>query len=91
MRWKALAEIYKMHSFALFSWDPSGEEIYENKLFKLDFCLKIVEICQTLPNFIELNFVKISLELVDFRADFYRNFTKSCRIKKEFSDICGKL
>ena len=22
MRWKALAEIYKMHSFAPFSWDP---------------------------------------------------------------------
>ena len=24
MRWKALAEIYTMHSFAPFSWDPSG-------------------------------------------------------------------
>ena len=24
MRWKALAEIYKVHSFAPFSWDPSG-------------------------------------------------------------------
>ena len=23
-RWKALAEIYTMHSFAPFSWDPSG-------------------------------------------------------------------
>ena len=23
-RWKALVEIYKMHSFAPFSWDPSG-------------------------------------------------------------------
>ena len=22
LRWKALAEIYKMHSFAPFSWDP---------------------------------------------------------------------
>ena len=24
MRWKTLAEIYTMHSFAPFSWDPSG-------------------------------------------------------------------
>ena len=24
IRWKALAEIYRMHSFAPFSWDPSG-------------------------------------------------------------------
>ena len=32
--WKALAEIYKMHSFTPFSWDPSGctvlESIIEN-------------------------------------------------------------
>ena len=43
-------------------------------------------------------FVNISLEFVDFRADFSRNFTKSCRINKnlteidfKLSDICGKL
>ena len=28
-----------------------------------------------------MKFVKCSLEFVDFRADVYRNFTKSCRIK----------
>ena len=27
-------------------------------------------------------FVNISLEFVDFRADFYRNFKKFCRINK---------
>ena len=31
MRWKALVEIYTMHSFAPFSWNPSGLKIYENK------------------------------------------------------------
>ena len=36
MHWKALAEIYTMHSYAPFPWDPSrgirlGEEMYENK------------------------------------------------------------
>ena len=44
MPWKALAEIYTMHSFAPFSWDRSreirlGEEIYEN--LNAIFCLKI--------------------------------------------------
>ena len=29
-----------------------------------------------------MKFVKCSLEFVDFRADVYRNFTKSCRINK---------
>ena len=33
-RWKALAEIYTMHSFAPFSWDPSLSSI---------FCLKIAK------------------------------------------------
>ena len=28
-------------------------------------------------------FVKLSLEFVDFHADLYRNFMKSCRIKKK--------
>ena len=32
-------------------------------------------------------FIKISLELVDFRADFYRNFTKSCRINKNYHQV----
>ena len=69
MRWKALAEIYKIHSFAPFS--------------KLIFCLKIAKnVANCLPNFAK--FVKISLEFVDFRADFYRNFTKSCRINKNY-------
>ena len=78
MRWKALAEIYKMHSFAPLSTKVSSM-----------FCLTIANIfCQFydfLPNFAKL-FVKISLEFVNFRADFYRNFAKSCRIKK-ISDI----
>ena len=30
------------------------------------------------------NFVKSSLEFVDFRADFYWSFTKSCRINKNY-------
>ena len=60
-RWKALAEIYKMHSFAPFSWNLSSM-----------FCLKIAKKMQSLPNV--TRFVKISLEFVDFRADFYRNF-----------------
>ena len=39
MRWKALAEIYTMHSFVPFSWDPSrgirlGEKIYEKKTLR---------------------------------------------------------
>ena len=33
-------------------------------------------------NFAKL--VKISLEFVDFRADFCQNFTKSCRINKNY-------
>ena len=28
MRWKTLAEIYKMHSFALFLWDPFSKLIF---------------------------------------------------------------
>ena len=74
MRLKALAEIYKMHSFAPF-W---------NRIRSLSsiFCLKIAKnvalFCQI------AKFVKISLEFVDFRADFYRNFTKSCRINKNY-------
>ena len=28
--------------------------------------------------------VKKSLEFVNFRADFYRNFTRSCRINKNY-------
>ena len=43
MRWKALAEIYTMHSFAPF--------------WKLNFCLKIAEIFALfLPNLFLLNF-----------------------------------
>ena len=72
MRWKALDEIYKMHSFAPFSWDPSLSSI---------FCLKIAKnVANFLPTVAK--FVNMLLEFVDFRADFYRNFTKSCRIKK---------
>ena len=29
-------------------------------------------------------FCEISLEFIDFRADFYRNFTKSCRTNKKY-------
>ena len=55
MRWKALAKIYKMYSFAPFS--------------KLILPLKIAkQFAIFLPNFAK--FVKISLEFVDFRADF---------------------
>ena len=39
-------------------------------------------------------FLKISLEFVDFRADFYGNFTKSCRINKNyqiFAEIWEKM
>ena len=35
--------------------------------------------------------VKILLEFIDFRADFYRDFTKSCRINKNYqtsAEIC---
>ena len=67
MRWKALAEIYKMHSFAPFS--------------KLIF-LKSLKNCHFFAQFAK--FTKFSLEFVDFRADFYRNFTKSCRILKNY-------
>ena len=70
MRWKALAEIYKMRSFAPFS-----------KL--IFFCLKIAKnVANSWQIFAE--FVKISLEFVDFRADFYQNFTKSCGINKKY-------
>ena len=85
MRWKALAEIYKMHSSVPFSWDPFSKLnfLFENRFKQLPFFL---------PNFAE--FVKISLEFVDFRADFYRNFTKSCRINKNyqiFAENCENL
>ena len=47
MRWKALAEIYKMHSFAAFSWDPSGwaplsklNFLFENRFTKCRLCSK---------------------------------------------------
>ena len=61
-----------MHSFAPFSWDPFS---------KLNFCLKIAKnVANFMPN--SANFVKISLEFVDFRADFDRNFTKSCRTSR---------
>ena len=43
MRWKALAEIYKMHSFAPFSWNPSLSSM---------FCLKIAKnVANLLLNF----------------------------------------
>ena len=73
MRWKALAEIDKMHSLAPFS--------------KLVFYLKIAfKNCHVFFQTIA-EFVKISLEFVDFRADFYRNFTKSCRINKNYQIV----
>ena len=81
MRWKALAEIYTMHSFAPFS--------------KLNFFVSTS--LEFLPFFAKLTFtkfVKISLEFVDFRADFYRKFTKSCRINKNyqmFAENCENL
>ena len=60
---------------------------------KLNFRLKIAKkIANFLPNFVKV--VKISLEFVDFRADFYRNFTKSCRINKNyqiFAENCENL
>ena len=53
------------------------------KMKSLFFCMKIAKrfafFCQFLLN---LKFVKMSLEFVHFRADFYLNFTKSCRINK---------
>ena len=63
MRWKALAKIYKMHSFAPFSWDLSS-------IFYLKIAKKFANF---FTNVAKLNFVKNSLEFVDFRADFYRN------------------
>ena len=55
--------------------------------------LKISEkIANFLPNFARFN--KFSLEFVDFRADFYRNFTKSCRLNKNyqiFAENCEAL
>ena len=64
MRWKAVAEIYKMHSFAPFS--------------KLILLLKIVDILPFFKTKFA-KFVNILLEFIDLRADFYRNFTKSSR------------
>ena len=61
MRLEALAEIYTMHSFAPFS--------------KLTFLFKNhLKIAFFLPNVAKI--VKNSLEFVDSRADFCRNFTK---------------
>ena len=55
------------------------------------FCLKIdkniLPIC--LPNFAKC--VKNSLEIVDFRADVYRNFTKSCRISKNYQILADNF
>ncbi len=59
MRLKALAEIYTMHSFAPFSWDPFSQ---------LNFLFENRE--KFLPNLAK--FVKISVECVDDRADFHR-------------------
>ena len=79
MPWKALAEIYTMHPFSPFSWDPSGSQ-------SSMFYLKIAKMfANSLPKFAK--FVKISLEFVDFRAELYRNFTKSCRINEKDLDV----
>ena len=43
-----------------------------------------------LQNFAKLA-VKISLEFVDVRADFYRNFMKSCKINKNYQIFEEKL
>ena len=59
MRWKALVEIYLMHFFAPF--------------WKLNFCLKIAKMfASVLPNIAK--FGRVSLELIDFRADFFSEF-----------------
>ena len=57
-------------------WIRLGEEILvgRNSLSSI-FCLKIAKkSCQFFAKF--ARFVKISLEFVDFLADFYRNFTQ---------------
>ena len=70
-RWKALAEIYTMHSFAPFSWDPSLSSTY---------CLKIAKMfAKCLPNFAK--FVKIPLDVGQRLPEFCRN-SKSRRIEK---------
>ena len=48
--------------------------LFENRSKKCHFFSQILLI---------LSKFEISLEFVDFRADFYRDFTKSCRIKKQ--------
>ena len=70
-------------------------EIYTKHSFaaplsKLNFLFENrYKVCQNFAKF-----VKLSLEFVDFRADFYRNFTKSCRINKNyqiFAENCENL
>ena len=62
MRWKALAEIYKMHSFA--------------PLSKLNFLLKIAKevanFSENLTKFVK----KFARKFVDFRADFLWCFVR---------------
>ena len=46
MRWRALGEIYKMHSFAPFSWDPSKLNfLFENRFKNCQFFAKFDQIC----------------------------------------------
>ena len=45
------------------------------------FCLKIAKLFANFCQFL-LHLSKVSLDFVDFRAEFFRNFTKCRRIKK---------
>ena len=53
------------------------------------FCLKIAKhVAKVFPKLAK--FVKILVEFVDFRAEFYRNFTKSCSINENYQMFAKK-
>ena len=93
MRLKALADIYKNLN-ALLCTVLVGSVWVKKYTRRSIFCLKIAKtFANFLPILYKLHFVKISLQFVDFRADFYRNFTKSRRINKHyqiFAENCEK-
>ena len=66
MRWKALAEVYKMHSFA-----PFLESKFDRSLISM-FLFKIAET-------VAENFAEILLEFSDLLLNFANFLAKICR------------
>ena len=103
-RWKALAEIYRMHPFAPF-WnripktrktmgrkEPGSTPGKMDRSLSSNFCFKIVrDFAMFWPDVAK--FVNITFEFADFRADFKQNLRISGRINENywiFAENCEK-